>query len=127
MSDVDDLDFDDFGEEDGDDLDDFGDLELDDDDFGGEAIDFDDNFDEPADAGPLDEGELEGAEGGGDDAWRFDDTKLDDLEDFLKQVRLFRRPASPVHPADPCVRPVCRGRWSRRRAQKAPRLPSHPR
>ena len=86
MSDVEDLDdFDDFGE-DGDDLDDFGDLELEEgEDFEGEAIDFDDNFDEPADAGPLEEEELGGA-GGEDDAWRFDDTKLDDLEDFLKQA-----------------------------------------
>ena len=89
MSDADapDDDFDDFGEGDGDDdfgdLEDIGDIELGDDDF--------DDF------GVLEDGEMNLEEiDDGEDAWRFDDTKLDDLEDFLRQVFSLEPPPS-VH------------------------------
>jgi len=90
MSDADapDDDFDDFGEGDGDDdfgdLEDIGDIELGDDDF--------DDF------GVLDDGEMNLEEiDDGEDAWRFDDTKLDDLEDFLRQVFSLEPPPLRTH------------------------------
>lgn len=71
------------------------------------AADDDFNVD---DFGVLDDDPLEfddfGEMGDGADAWRFDDTKLDDLEDFLRQVEAAEakpldgedKPASPSPP-----------------------------